>query len=502
MVNNNNSKTYTESRIVSWTDAPHSTAIQHKEKEEKRDGNGKKKTDNKKQVIVPILIALAMLTQTVSAQTVNAQTQLDTYITDALTNNLVLQQKNITLEKSLLALKDAKSYYLPTSSFDGSYTLSQGGRTIAIPVGDLLNPVYQTLNQLTASNKFPTIENVEEQLLPNNFYDVRLKTSMPVYNPALKFNKNVKQQEVKLKENEISIYKRELVKSIKQSYYNILMADKAIHIYTSALAVVNENLRTNQSLLQNGKGLPAYVSRAEAEVKRVETELSNAANEKQKAIAYFNSLRNANLTETVKLEDVNLPEETQKAVTEYTDNINNREELRSLSIAKDINYQTLKFNKAYHAPRVNAFLDLAMQDFNFAVKKNSFFYLAGVQMSVPIFAGNRNLNAIRQSELDIRQIDIQDKDLRQNLELAAFTSKSNAKNSYNNFLNSIKQEESSTKYFKLIDRGYKEGINNYIELLDARNQLTQSQLQKELTRYRLLAALADYERQTSSYNIN
>ena len=123
-------------------------------------------------------------------------------------------------------------------------------------------------------------------------------------------------------------------------------------------------------------------------------------------------------------------------------------------------------------------------------------------MTIPIFAGNRNLNAIKQSELDTRSIDLQDKDLRQNLELAAFTSKSNAKNSYNNFLNSIKQEESSTKYFKLIDRGYKEGINNYIELLDARNQLTLSQLQKELTRYRLLAALADYERQTSSYNIN
>jgi outer membrane protein TolC len=162
----------------------------------------------------------------------------------------------------------------------------------------------------------------------------------------------------------------------------------------------------------------------------------------------------------------------------------------------------LKFNKAYHAPRVNAFLDLAMQDFNFAVKKNSFFYLGGVQMTIPIFAGNRNLNAIKQSELDIKMLEMQDKDVRQNLQLAAFTSKSNAKNSYNNFQNSIKQEESATKYFKLIDRGYKEGINNYIELLDARNQLTQSQLQKEVSRYRLLAALAEYERQTSSYNLN
>jgi outer membrane protein len=494
---NTKNKTYPESRIVSWTDAPHTATLVNQEEEESRRQNKKKKINSKKPLIIPILIALAMLTQSLSAQS-----QLDLYIKEALANNLVLQQKSITLEKSLLALKDAKSYYLPTSNFDGSYTLSQGGRTIAIPVGDLLNPVYQTLNQLTTSNKFPTIENAEEQLLPNNFYDVRLKTTMPVYNPALKYNKNVKQQEVKLKENEISIYKRELVKAIKQSYFNILMADKAIHIYTSALAVVNENLRTNQSLLQNGKGLPAYVSRAEAEVKRVETELSNARNEKQKAIAYFNSLRNTTLTETITLEEINLPEETQKAINEYADNISAREELRSISIAKDINYQTLKFNKAYHAPRVNAFLDLAMQDFNFAVKKNSFFYLGGVQMTIPIFAGNRNLNAIKQSELDIRSIDLQDKDLRQNLELAAFTSKSNARNSYNNFLNSVKQEESATKYFKLIDRGYKEGINNNIELLDARNQLTQSQLQKELTRYRLLAALADYERQTSSYNIN
>jgi outer membrane protein TolC len=485
-------KTYTESRIVGWIEAPMEQG--HQEKQVKQD----KKPEEKK---LAKIVSMAMVFFLLSLS-IQAQSQLETYIKEALSNNLVLQRKNVTLEKSLLALKDAKSYYLPTSSFDGSYTLSQGGRTIAIPVGDLLNPVYQTLNQLTSSTKFPTIENVEEQLLPNNFYDVRLKTTMPVYNPALKYNKNVKENEVKLKENEISIYKRELVKEIKQSYYNILMDDKAIHIYTSALAVVNENLRTNQSLLQNGKGLPAYVSRAEAEVKRVETELSNAENEKQKAVAYFNSLRNVPLEETVVLEEINLPEETQKAINEYAHDISAREELKSLSIAKDINYQTLKFNKAYHAPRVNAFLDLAMQDFNFAVKKNSFFYLGGVQMTIPIFAGNRNLNAIKQSELDIKLLEMQDKDVRQNLQLAAFTSKSNAKNSYNNFQNSIKQEESATKYFKLIDRGYKEGINNYIELLDARNQLTQSQLQKELSRYRLLAALAEYERQTSSYNLN
>jgi outer membrane protein TolC len=446
-----------------------------------------------------LFIILIACNQSASSQTA---VPLDAYINEALANNLILQQKHITLEKSLLSLKEARSYFLPTTYFDGSYSLAQGGREITIPVGDLLNPVYQTLNQLTGSNKFPTIENVSEQLLPNNFYDLRIRTSVPLYNPALKYNRGIKEQEIKLKGNEIDIYKRELVREIKQSYYNILMADKAIHIYTSALNVVNENLRTNQSLLKNGKGLPAYVSRAESEVKSVETQLSNASNEKQKAIAYFNSLRNANLADSVILSEINLPEETQKAIQDYADNINGREELKSLAIAKDINYQTLKFNKAYHAPRVNAFLDLAAQDFNFKVNNSSFFYLGGVQLTVPIFAGNRNLYAIKQTEFDIQSNGLSDKHLRKNLELSAFNSKSNAKNSYNNFISSIKQEEAAQKYFKLIDRGYKEGINNFIEMLDARNQLTQSQLQKELTRYRLLAALADYERQTSSYTFN
>jgi outer membrane protein TolC len=263
--------------------------------------------------------------------------------------------------------------------------------------------------------------------------------------------------------------------------------------------VVNENLRTNQSMLSNGKGLPAYVSRAESEVKQVETQLLNAKNEKQKAIAWFNSLLNRSMQETVLLEDVPLSLAASKAIQEYADNINGREELKSLSIAKDINYKVLALNKSFRIPKLNAFVDIAAQDFDFKLKSNSFFYLGGVQMSIPIFSGGRNTYKIQQSELDIKSIEITEKNTRNQLELAAFNSKSNAKNNYNTYQSAEKQEQSATQYFKLIDRGYREGVNNFIEMLDARNQLTQSQLQKEVNRYRFLASLADYERQTSSY---
>jgi hypothetical protein len=49
--------------------------------------------------------------------------------------------------------------YLPNISFGASYSLSDGSRTIDLPLGDLLNPVYKSLNQLTSSTAFPKLQN-------------------------------------------------------------------------------------------------------------------------------------------------------------------------------------------------------------------------------------------------------------------------------------------------------------------------------------------------------
>ena len=84
-----------------------------------------------------------------------SQTSLDNYIKTALSNNETIKQQQFLLTKSLYALKEAKSLFLPSVGFNGTYTLAGGGRTVDIPVGDLMNPVYSTLHQLTSTNSFP-----------------------------------------------------------------------------------------------------------------------------------------------------------------------------------------------------------------------------------------------------------------------------------------------------------------------------------------------------------
>lgn len=421
------------------------------------------------------------------------------YINEGLSHNLVLQEKTISLEKSLLALKEAKSLFLPTSYFETQYTLAQGGRAIEFPVGDLLNPVYSTLNQLTNSTQFPQIKNVSEQFLPNNFYDVRIKTSMPIINTDLKYNKQIKEQQQVLDQTSIDQYRRELVKEIKVAFYSYQLATEAQHIYENALVLVQQNLRQMQSILANGKGLPAYVSRASSEVKNVETQVQNAANERMKARAYFNFLLNKPISDSVVTITPKLPATT---ILESTESIANREELKLLQTAKQVYGLQEKMYKSFRTPKLNAFVDLASQGFDFKVTNKSFFYLGGIQLSFPIFTGNRNLYKIEGSRIEQRAIDLRTSSTRQQLELAAFNSRNNALTSYNNYTASLQQQEAAQQYFKLIDRGYKEGVNSFIEFLDARNQLTTAQLQVTIQQYRYLAALASYERETASYTIN
>src|SRR4030095_2020692 len=317
-----------------------------------------------------MLVLLMVFNATLSAQEIP-----DQYIAEALNSNLVLKERNINYEKSLIALKQARSLFLPETWIEGQYSLAKGGRSLDLPIGDLLNPVYQTLNQLTGSNHFPTINNTSEQFLPNNFYDIRLRTTLPIINPALKINRNINQSQVLLQQTEIDTYKRELIREVKVSYYKYLMAKNAISIYENALMVVNQNLKVNQSLLSNGKGLPAYVSRAESEVKQVESNLLAVKNDEQNAKAYFNFLLNKPLTDSILTVEISFIENLDGIITNSNDNINAREELKTVGIAKEINKDIQKLNRSFRTPKLNAFLDLASQGFDFKVNRNSFFYL-------------------------------------------------------------------------------------------------------------------------------
>jgi outer membrane protein len=431
---------------------------------------------------------------------VRSQSLLEEYIKQGLENNIVVKQKNISLEKAMFNLKEAQTLFLPSVNFNSTYQTGKGGRYFNFPIGDLMNPVYSTLNNLTEANNFPQVENQEFYFLPHDYYDAHVRTSVPIVNTDLIYNKSIKREQVNLQQFEVDIYKRELVKNIKISYYNYLSALSAVKIYESALTLVNKNLEINQSLLKNGKGLPASVLRSESEVEKVIAQLVESKNQVTNASRYFNFLLNKPLTEKVEV-DVNLHNPETLSLLE-TPETSNREELKQLAVGRKIYDYQYGLSKSYWVPKVSAFLDLGSQGTGMEFSSKSKYYFVGVQLDIPIFNGFRNSYGVSRSKLDVKYSDLNTRNVSQQLELSAETAKNNLNSAQQEHHASQKQNQAARSYFKLIEKGYQEGTNNLIEFLDARNQLTASELQLTITTYKVLQAIASLERETASFAIN
>jgi len=446
-------------------------------------------------VFFVLLMALGMLT--------SAQGVLDGYIKKAFEQNIVLQQQNISLEKAQYALKTAQNMFLPNVSFQGGYQTADGGRNIPLPLGDLLNPIYSTLNQITGTNGFPALENQTINFLPKNFHDAKLRTTLPIVNTDILYNKRIAQQQLALQEFEVQIYKRDLVKNIKTAYFNYLSTLEAVAIHKSALQLAKEGLRVNEKLLENGKGLPAYVLRSQSEVENENAQVLAAEQQVVNARLYFNFLLNRDSQEGI---DVGLNEQASLekigGILAKLDWTGDREELKALDQVVAINKNVQKMNSRFAVPKLGAFLDLGTQSEGFKFNANTRYYIAGLQLDIPIFSGNRNHFKVKQSSLDLKSAQLNANLVAQQLRLSTQTSQNNLHAAYQVYLSSVKQLEVAATYQRLIDRGYLAGVNSFVETIDARNQYTSAKIAVNINRYKVFLAMTDLERETASYSIN
>lgn len=426
---------------------------------------------------------------------------LDSYVRQGLERNIVVQQKSISLEMALLSLKMANGMFAPSVSLLGNFTSGEGGRSISFPIGDIMNPVYTTLNQLTASDQFPRIENVNTNFFPRNFYDVRARTSMPLLNTDLIYNKKIRGQQVLLQEYEVQVYQRELVRNIKVAYFNYLSAREGVVIYQSALTRAQEGKRVNEALLANGKGLPAYVLRSQAEIENIKAQLVDAERQVENGRLYFNFLLNREGTEEINTDFV--PELSTVTTLLAEDAVpTQREELLQIKTAQELNQQVLKMNKLFWAPRVSGFVDLGAQAENMEYSSKANYYLYGFQLEMPLFSGFTNRHRISQSRLDVRNAELNVDQVNRQLRLSTEVSRNALVSAFQNYQSALKQLEAAQSYQRLIEKGYKEGVNTFIEAVDARNQLTSAELLGRVNLYRVLVAEASLERETASYPLN
>lgn len=427
-----------------------------------------------------------------------SQVSLDDYIKEGIASNQSIKEQDFLLEKSVYALKEAKSLFLPNVTFSTTYTKADGGRSIDFPSGDLLNQAYATLNTLTGTNNFPQLENQRIQLNPDNFYDAKFRTSLPLLNAELIYNKRIKNQQIDMQKTEVLLYKRELVRDIKRAYYQFAKADNAIKIYQSSMKLVKENNRINTALFNNQRINRTAVIRSENEISKINAQLITAQQNKKSAQSYFNFLLNKPLTDSINVDtDTALPE------MEMTESdVSRREELAKIKTAMQINDNVEGLAKSYIVPKIGTFLDLGSQASDFKFNQDSRYYLFGVTMEWNLFASGKNI-------YKRKQVESQQKSLEAESSYVETQLKTQLNIAINDFQSAVAQHNAAENQLKTTDqyykdelRLYKEGQALYIELLDAQNQLINAQLEANIALFDAWIRYSDIERATASFNIN
>lgn len=425
--------------------------------------------------------------------------QLDTYIAAAFAQNNGLKQQQFDLDRSLYALKEAQAMFLPTVSMLGSYTKASGGRTIDVPVGDLVNPIYSALNQLTGS-KYPSLKNESFLLTPDNFYDVKMRTSLPLINAEIRYNKLIKQQLITSQQASVNVYKRALVKDIKTAYYRYYQALQSVAVYNSALLLIRENIRQNESMLRNGVRNGTALLRSKTEQEKTNSQLIQAQRNILNARNYFNFLLNRPLQDSIQTDSIAIA--TVLAQPDTTAGTRGREELKQLQTMQQVYTLDYKMQKSGLIPKLNTFVDLGSQGFDFNVNDKTRYYLWGVNLQWDVFTGGQRKYRAAQSRASLNSTTAQLDQTQQSLQLQLNQSYNNYESAKAAYKSTVAQLAFAGKYYNDQLKAYRAGQLLYLELVDAQDQLTGARLQMTEAQANLQIALAELEREQATYPIN
>ncbi len=434
---------------------------------------------------------------------------LDNYIKEAFANNASLKTQQFDLEHSITVLEEAKTLFMPRVNFQFQYTLAAGGRRTELPVGDLLNPVYGTLNKLTSSNNFPNIDNQQINFLPNNFQDSKIHTVYPILNKEIYYNREIKKELITIEQAKINVFKRELVKNIKSAYVQWLLARQAVSIYKNALVLVTENVRVNEKLVKNDVGTNAQVLKAKSEVSKVESSIVEYENNVKNAAAYFNFLRNQPFSAEIQIDStLALSNELSamsnlngKRVADSSLLTANREEFAQLKGGERALSLQKKMNESYKIPKIGVSLDLGFQGYGFKIWDKQAYGLLGLQLDLPLYTAKSNDLKILQNDIDLKKTQAQSAEILQQIRLQTQIAQTNLETAQEQFKVNDAELAYADEYYRLTDKRYAAGAALQIELVDARTQKTAAELKRSVAHFTVLQRLIELERAAASYLI-
>jgi outer membrane protein TolC len=429
----------------------------------------------------------------------------DALVAEALESNLGLTAVQAGVDQRLAALDVARSRFLPSIDLQLRYSEADGGREIEFPVGDLLNPVYASLNDLLAAHgepaPFAPIENVSFSFLREREQDSVVRLTQPLYDARISAERRGAAHGYDAARFGLEAYRLRLARDVRQAYFRWLATREAIGVFEATLGLARENERVNDSLHRNGKVTRDLLLRAEAERLGIEERLHRARATESLARRYLNLLCNAPLNrepETATVADADLPRLAARipasrgpALEDAA--LDSRRELRQLEAGVAAAGESEHAARAAMKPQLALAVDAGSQGEQWDYADQDGYVLASVVVRFNLFRGGGDRAAIRAAhartaELEAgralaeQQIRIEVQEAISDLEVAEAT-----------LATASRRVEAASAAYAIVAKKRDLGQVSPADYLDAQRALTEARLNGNVTRFETLGALAQVE---------
>jgi outer membrane protein len=439
--------------------------------------------------------------------TLNAQDNpLERYIQNGLESNLALKQQKFSLAQSIETLNEARGKYFPSIDIGARYTRAGGGREIIIPVGDLVNPIYKTLNALLEAQgldpAFPEdIPNQSTPFLREREHETRARLIQPIFQPAIWSNYGLKSDLTEIEKLKTNMFKRSLITEIKRAYYNYMKASMVVELYSKIEDLQKENLRVSDKLFQAGSATQNIVFRAESELSRTEQERMHVENLQRQSASYFNFIINRPLKseiDTTNQSKIQIP-----LISDYEaakeQAFQRREELKQIKKAVSASDESASIVRSKFYPGVSAVLDYGFQGAEYKFSDNDDYWMASLVLEWNLFRGLQDKAKLQQAHLETQKLQTKEDEIKNMIELEVERIFDNL-NVARKMISVVKQQfESSKASFRIVRKKFEEGIASQVEYLDEQTTLTNSAINEVISRFDYYITYAEFERIVAGY---
>ena len=382
--------------------------------------------------------------------------------------------------------------------FDMSSMLGGGSTDTTIPDGTEIPDgveIPETETESSSSNSGGGIE-----MGRWNTWSAGVTASMPIVNLQLWKSLKISGMDVELAVEKARSSRLDMVTQVKNAYFATLLAKEAFEVYKQVYENAVQNLEVTQNKYDAQKASDMELLRAKTTVANAVPNVYNAEGSVILALWQLKAVLGVdldmNLDVAGKLEDWS--EQMFYDIHQHDGaTLDRNTTMKQLAIQAEMLAETIQLQKYAAIPSLavafNFNYSAMTNDFNFSEYRWTPYSYVGLSLNIPIFAGGKRYNQIRQAKNQYEQVKLQTLNTERQLKIAIRQSLNTMETNMKSYYAAKDAIASAQKGYDIVEKSYQLGRSTLIEVNDAQLALTQAQLGASQAVYNFLNAKTQLE---------